>query len=620
MAVLFILIAIILAGIALVLLGKAPEGEIRSGVSVGPIDLGGKTADQAESELARFIGNYELTFVLPETQSILGPFNNEVSPVKFDSNIAIELAYGVGRSKNPFVSLVQRLKSATFGLNISIPFSLDETLLLDELTTDLGTEVRPAEDASLHIVVEDNGQYDISVQPEKAGINFDQLSAIAETRDRLRQLSDRPIELTISTELPHFTTADLEPLVPSARTSLELAPRTVRARSLTWTVSRRHIADWLMPTDDGGQIHLTLNQEKVFKHLETYASSMAVSPTDAIFEMTDGRVTKFSPSIDGEKLDLEKSYEILLQELSPDAEPTSGAIELPVTVAYPDVPTEKSNPYGIKEILGIGSSNFKGSPANRRHNIALGSSSLNGLLVAPDDVFSLIGALGEIDGEHGYLPELVIKDNKTTPEFGGGLCQIGTTTFRTVLAAGLPVTERRNHSYRVSYYERDGNGDYMGPGKDATIYDPSPDFKFTNDTGHYILIMTNITGDKISFTFWGVSDGRRAEQTDAVILSQTSPPPKKVILTTDLPVGQEKCTEHAHAGAKAVFTYTVTMANGEIREEDIFSQYKPWQEVCLLGATAEDIVASQEQAVPTDGATTSDETPSSDAPTPPPEG
>ena len=441
-------------------------------------------------------------------------------------------------------------------------------------------------------------------------------------RDRLHRLSDEPIELTISTELPHFTAADLEPLLPDARASLELAPRTVRARSLTWTVSRRHIADWLMPTDDGGRIHLTFDQEKVSKHLETYASSMAVSPTDAVFEMTDGRVTKFSPSVDGEKLDLEKSYEILLQELSPAAEPTSGTIELPVTVAYPDVPTEKSNPYGIKEILGVGSSNFKGSPSNRRHNIALGASSLNGLLVAPGEVFSLVGALGEIDGEHGYLTELVIRDNKTTPEFGGGLCQIGTTTFRTVLAAGLPVTERRNHSYRVSYYERDGNGDYMGPGKDATIYDPSPDFKFTNDTGHHILIMTNITGDRISFTFWGVSDGRRAKQTDAVILSQTAPPPKKVILTTDLPVGQEKCTELAHAGAKAVFTYTVTMADGEVRKEDIFSQYKPWQEVCLLGATPEDIVASQEQAIPTDETA---ETTTPDAETPavpaaPPEG
>ena len=95
----------------------------------------------------------------------------------------------------------------------------------------------------------------------------------------------------------------------------------------------------------------------------------------------------------------------------------------------------------------------------------------------------------------GWLPELVIKGNKTVPELGGGLCQIGTTLFRAILASGLPITERQSHSYRVRYYEP--------AGADATIYEPRPDFRFVNDTGNYLLINGYVEGDEVTFEVWG---------------------------------------------------------------------------------------------------------------------
>jgi len=58
---------------------------------------------------------------------------------------------------------------------------------------------------------------------------------------------------------------------------------------------------------------------------------------------------------------------------------------------------------------------------------------------------------------------------------------------------------------------------------------------------------------------------------------------RAVIETDELKPGEEKCTEHAHVGSDAVFTYTVTYADGTVKKEDIYSHYKPWQEVCLVG-------------------------------------
>jgi len=235
---------------------------------------------------------------------------------------------------------------------------------------------------------------------------------------------------------------------------------------------------------------------------------------------------------------------------------------------------------GIEEIIGTGHSNFSGSSANRRHNIKVGASKISGLIIKPGEEFSLLKALGETDATAGYLPELVIKGNKTTLEYGGGLCQIATTMFRTALASGLPITERRNHSYRVSYYEPAGT--------DATIYIPNPDLKFKNDTGNNILIQTRFEGtNDIYFDFWGKSDGRVVTSTYPVIYNIVKPAPTKIIETTELPVGQKKCTESAHAGAEAYFDYTVIYNAGTENENKVetrfSSKYVPWQAVCLVG-------------------------------------
>jgi len=203
-----------------------------------------------------------------------------------------------------------------------------------------------------------------------------------------------------------------------------------------------------------------------------------------------------------------------------------------------------------------------------------------------------LDALGEIDGTTGYLQELVIKGNQTIPEYGGGLCQIGTTSFRAALASGMPVTARQNHSYVVSYYN-DENG---LPGTDATIYDPAPDFRFLNDTGNYVLFQTRIEGNDLYFELWGTDDGRVAAQTKPVVWNRVAPPPTKYVDTTDIPPGTEKCTESAHAGIDAAFTYTVTYPDGEKKEETFQSHYRPWQAVCLRGVTPEELAAAAENA------------------------
>ena len=242
---------------------------------------------------------------------------------------------------------------------------------------------------------------------------------------------------------------------------------------------------------------------------------------------------------------------------------------------------------GIKEQIGVGITNFSGSPKNRRLNIANGAKLLNGLLIKPQEELSLINALKPFDATNGFLQELVIKGDRTIPEFGGGLCQIATTIFRTTLNAGLPITERRNHSYRVSYYEPPA-------GIDATIYEPAPDYKFVNDTPGHILLIAEVDKDDLIIKFFGTLDGRKSEISPEKpkIYNITSPGEPRFIDTDTLLPGEKRLVEKPHNGADTSFDYIVTYADSTIKKTTFASHYVAWKETWLVGkaATSTDIV------------------------------
>lgn len=578
-------------------LGSAAKDRIAKGVSVTSLDMGGRTANEARRLLRERIAAMRLTFVAPVGTATLAPNDARAKPeyrfAAFKVEDAVAGAYAIGRQNGGIAPVASLLRATLFGQDIPLPVSVDRAALRRVLEDRFAGKMRPAKDAELVIAL-DPGSNDpkVTVSPEGDGWQVDYDRVALETEDRLRMLADAPIRVPMKKTGAKLTTADVAPLAAGVDAAIARAPLTLVAREKTWTVSKKMLADWLtaVPARNGGaKARLAIDPEQVRRFIEAGGPALATEPKDAVFVEKGGKVVTFEPSIPGVTIDLEGSYTRIEKAVFPaddgSDKPTvnGSAIELPMTEVPPKTDTEASNPYGIKEVIGVGATNFRGSPKNRQHNIAVGAKSVDGALIAPNEEFSLLRTLGKIDASTGYLEELVIKKNKTTPEFGGGLCQIGSTAFRAALDSGLPITVRQNHSYRVPYYERDGDGNSIGPGKDATIYNPSPDFRFANDTGHEILITTAIKGNKLTFTFWGVKDGRAAAQTKARVFNVVPPPEKKTVLTTDLKPGEEKCTEHAHPGSDAVFTYTVTYADSTVKTRDFKSHYKPWQEVCLEG-------------------------------------
>jgi len=432
----------------------------------------------------------------------------------------------------------------------------------------------PAKDATLKISTSsDSGDINYSVEKEKMGKIINYKNALKKIEFNLSKLDNSTINLSDDIKYPKIHKRDCLNVESQTRALLTQAPINLKYREETWEINKETLAKWLQLEKNKNEIEVAPSWDEIKKYLEkNIASKINKDPIDARFEIENGKVTQFKASQDGIKVELDKTAQDLKKTIKNTATSTSLISTKKISSK---INIDNANNLGIKEIVGTGHSNFAGSPANRIHNITVGANSISGLIIKPGEEFSLVGALGAITAETGYKPELVIKGNKTVPEYGGGLCQIGTTMFRTALNAGLKITERRSHTYRVSYYEPAGT--------DATIYNPKPDFRFTNDTDSNLLIQHRIEGYDLYFDLWGTDDGRQVTTTDPVIYNITSPGPTKIIETTDLEPGQKKCTESAHNGADAYFDYLIEYPDGKTRERRFYSSYSPWRAVCLEG-------------------------------------
>ncbi len=242
---------------------------------------------------------------------------------------------------------------------------------------------------------------------------------------------------------------------------------------------------------------ISVNKSEVRPFVTSVAVRANREPKNAVFgEDENKNVIAVVPSEEGIVLDEDQSVDAIASAL----ESKESLAVLPAKKTAPAIQSSDIERLGLRELLSEGVTDFAGSPANRVFNIKRALRQYQGLLIAPGEKFSFVENLGEVDGANGYLPELVIKYNKTEPEFGGGICQVSTTVFRAAINAGLKVVGRKNHAYPVSYYKPYG--------MDATIYIPNPDLSFINNTPNHILIQAKIDGTKLTFRFYGTKDGR----------------------------------------------------------------------------------------------------------------
>lgn len=309
-------------------------------------------------------------------------------------------------------------------------------------------------------------------------------------------------------------------------------------------------------------------------------------PQDPVFTYDPAtlKVTAFTPPRNGRTIQIEQTkaqllegMEVLLQQ----PETKTVTKELALVETPPTTSLASLNTLGIQERIGFGESKYAHSIPNRIHNVAITAQRINNVIIPPGSEFSFNKTLGDVSAATGFRSAYVIKNGKTELGDGGGVCQVSTTLFRAVLDAGLAVTKRLAHSYRVSYYELDRK-----PGADATVYAGDVDFRFKNDTPNHILVHA-VTDDKNTYMYvelYGTSDGRYTKIVEHKTWDPRPALPPEYFPDPTLPPGKVVQIDWAASGIRASLTNVIYDKNNtEIRRDTYVSNYRPWSAKYLQG-------------------------------------
>jgi len=556
--------------------GMANKGTVLRGVSLVGIDISGRKVEAVEGLIVRKF-NTELTEVSLQYEDREWEVNLASASAKID----VEKTMRKVKESSQASTIWGLMKKQWWYLKNPIDLGIEvdwDTVMVGSMVGQIASEIEsPYIPTEISVVTGMDGKKEVVIERGKAGKGVGIVKTVGRIRRQVeRWRLDEPVILPVE-EIGEIAGMEREKLVR------ELANKLIEKRLVIKSddeiedivVNDEVLISWL-------RVESGMDKEEIRGFLNQAAVGIEREPVDASFRFENDKVVEFRASKDGLVIRKEESVEAIevgVEKLIQNGEGEETVVIL-VERKEPRIKTEEVNNMGIKELLGSGKSSFKSSSLSRVHNIEKGSSVINGVLVKPGEVFSFNETIGVVSRATGYKSAYVIRAGRTELGDGGGVCQVSTTLFRAIINAGLPITERRWHSFRVSYYEEDSD-----PGFDATVYSPSPDLKFKNDTDHYVLVQNSFDGEnrKLVYEIYGTSDGRVIEISNYRKWGWAPPPPDLYIDDPTLPVGTIKKMETAVSGLKTAFDWKVTKGDEVLHERTFSSYYQPWQAIYLRG-------------------------------------
>lgn len=487
------------------------------GTKLGDLEIGYMPAARAYQEVGEAVKNFKSTpLKFVHRDNVL-----EIPVEELGIEVSVEQTLAnVPRlhfqNSNPF----KLFALAVTGREVPVSVEVDSKKLMKSLENKFNIGQYRAKNARL---VLENGEFVVQSEQNGRIIDIDKLAA--ELEANIQKLDGSTIALSINDEKPTILTAqieqDREPIINLIHRPITLSsdyknltielvdhlnalefnektesllagPKNANAQDPEAAPQTKYIKLALKEDEFGGFL-----QEELLSAIE-----VPTSPAN-IYSGENGEVVIEGKGEDGRTVPIDELVDAITEAAN------NGTQEINVPVLFDPAPLAISDDLkakGIKELVATGHSSYYGSPANRMFNIEYGSAKYNGHMIAPGEEFSFNEVLGKVDSRSGFKVEKIIKENKIEYEVGGGICQVSTTMYRAALLAGLPITERKPHSWKVHYYSQS-----MGDGLDATIYPGVSDVKFTNDTPGHLLIQAYTDGPEAYFKIYGTKDGRKVE-------------------------------------------------------------------------------------------------------------
>ncbi len=551
------------------------------GISVMGIEAGGMTKVELTEAIAAAAPEYLNRTITLKTDEQQWIFTSQELGMRINTTVIANDIYAIGRQGNFTTDMVTHLSLLTSPREID-PFLWYDTGPTNEIIQELAQEINmPPQNAKLIIHPEAR----VEAIPAQRGQQLHQESALTAIEETLFSQTNDQVTLFVQEVIPAIPDVSdaekqaeqllNEPLVFRAETE-GLAPVDWALQPET-VVPLLEVVEWI--NEEGkSEVSIDLDAEKLTPYLEAFSEAVYQPPQDATLDFDDelGKVVVLTESQDGYTIDPAEVQAALPKLLTGG----SNLVEVPLQVIPPRISSDNVEALGIQALISESTSYFKGSSAGRMHNINLAASQFQNVVIPPGEIFSFNEHLGDVSKEAGYDESLIIFGDRTTVGIGGGVCQVSTTVFRTAFFGGFEIVERWAHGYRVGWYETNSM-----PGLDATIYTPSVDFKFRNDTPGHILIktVTDLDAGTTSFRFYGTPTNREVIISEPTQTNLIKPGPPIYEEDPSLPEGVVEQVDWANDGLNVTVTRTVKENDTILHEDEIISNYRPWRAVYKVG-------------------------------------
>ncbi|WP_058952744.1 VanW family protein [Clostridium tyrobutyricum] len=241
------------------------------------------------------------------------------------------------------------------------------------------------------------------------------------------------------------------------------------------------------------KLKFTYDEKPVKELVKKIAGDVDRDPENAAISM-GGIGFNITPEVNGLKLDQKDLEKQLLSKIDGDV---TGDLKINAKIDTVAASIKSSDLQKVNTLISNFSTNYGSvSSSERANNIELATKSINGTVIMPGEEFSFNGVVGERTAVKGYKAAPVIIGDKLEDGLGGGICQVSTTLYNAVNAAGLTSTERVHHTMPVHY---------VAKGMDATVDYGNIDYKFRNDFKYPVYVQGYTSGGSVVFNIYSNS-------------------------------------------------------------------------------------------------------------------
>lgn len=317
-----------------------------------------------------------------------------------------------------------------------------------------------------------------------------------------------------------------------------------------WSETSRRLSGGL-PVERSIEPVLTSPAAKSLEPIATFVKANSPDQAPAKVDYVNGEIVR-TPEKVGLELDAEGTLANLKAAIS-----GASSVETQVALKKGTPTISDAELAKITDVVSQFTTRYSEGNANRAHNIKNAAQRLTGMILMPGDVFSFNKMLGQRTAKNGFKLAGVYNNGRHDFDIGGGICQVSSTLYNSVLLANLKIKTRSCHTFPVPY---------VPVGRDATVSFPAPDFSFVNNMDTPIALSVSAGGGAITFRVLGVKDPNVTVKIESAGHTSWSRG-EKVVTDSSLPPGRRVVEEKGGAGHR-IATFRAVYKDGQLVDRE----------------------------------------------------